>query len=165
MNTLEDPPTAPVTSAAAARQGALSPRATAFPTRQSFWTRHKILINFWLDVVLAGLFLVLAWMLIVIRYVFPRGVRVWTIWGGAVEDWQDALFGVFCIFSLGIVLHVMLHWDWICATVATRLLGRKAERDDGTQTLIGVGVLVVAIHLIIASVLAAKVSLLSGTPM
>lgn len=111
------------------------------------------------------MFLVLAWMLIVIRYVFPRGVRVWTIWGGAVEDWQDALFGVFCIFSLGIVLHVMLHWDWICATVATRLLGRKAERDDGTQTLIGVGVLVVAIHLIIAGVLAAKVSLLSGITM
>ncbi|OYW11522.1 MAG: hypothetical protein B7Z55_19200 [Planctomycetales bacterium 12-60-4] len=90
-------------------------------------------------------------------------MRVWTIWGATADDWRDSLFSVFCVFSLGVVIHVMLHWDWICATVATRILGRKAERDDGSQTLIGVGVLVIVIHLIIAGVLAARVSLTSAS--
>lgn len=118
------------------------------------------MINFWLDVGLAGLFLVLSWLIIVVHFVFPRSeVHAWTIWGATEADFRDYQFGVFCVFSLGIVVHVMFHWDWICATVATRLLKRKAGKDDGTLTLIGVGILVVLIHLVIGGVLAARLSL------
>ena len=130
------------------------------PPAASFWTRHKTLINFWLDVFLAALFLVQAWLFIVLRYVFPRGDDArWTIFGGTADDWQDASFGVFCMFSLAVVVHVMLHWDWICATVSTRLLHRKSKKDDGTHTLIGVGLLVVLIHVLIGGILGARVGL------
>jgi hypothetical protein len=94
----------------------------------SFWNRHKTVINFWLDVTLLVLFLVLAWLLTVLAVVFPRGVADWTVWGYTSGDWLDALFATFCVFAVGVVLHVMLHWTWVCGTVATRLMGRKSSK-------------------------------------
>jgi hypothetical protein len=129
--------------------------------RGAFWSRYKTLINFWLDVALAVLFLVVAWLLAVVVIVFPPNAAGWTLWGATVTQWLDRLLAVFCLFAAGIVLHVMLHWTWICGTVATRLMGRKAGKDDGSQTLIGVGLLIVLLHLFGAAVLAARVYLKS----
>ncbi|MDP1798752.1 MAG: hypothetical protein Q8K78_14755 [Planctomycetaceae bacterium] len=133
----------------------------AAPTRSSFWTRYKTLINFWLDAVLLLLFLVQAWLLTVVALVFPRDDLRSTIWGIGFADWLDGLFIVFCTFGVGVTLHVMLHWTWICGTIATRLLGRKATRDDGTQTLLGVGFLIALLHALGAAILAARLSLLT----
>lgn len=130
--------------------------------RGTFWSRHQTIINFWLDVSLLILFVVQGWMFAVLHVVFPRGAGSdWKIWGATPLDWSESLFGVFCVFSIAIVLHVMLHWNWICAVITTRLLGRKASKDDGSQTLIGVGVLVALGHLLAAGILAAKVGLVA----
>jgi hypothetical protein len=137
----------------------ISPIQAASVPKSSFWTRHKTLINFWLDVLLLVLFLVQAWLLTVLAVVFPRGGAGGTIWGFTPSDWLDALFTTFCVFAVGVVVHVILHWTWICGTVATRLLGRKAGKDDGSQTLIGVGILILLLHAFGAAVLAAKVFL------
>lgn len=131
----------------------------AVVARGTFWSRHKTLVNFWLDSLLLFLFLVQSWLLTVVTLVFPRGRSSGMIWGANVGDWLDALFLASCIFAVGIVLHVMLHWSWICGTISTKLLGRKAGKDDGTQTLIGVGFLIFLLHLFGAAVLAAKVGL------
>lgn len=132
------------------------------PPERTFWGRYSTLINFWLDVLLAVIFLVQAWMLAVLHVVFPRGAGPeWKLWGATPLDWSEALFALYCVFSCGIVLHVMLHWAWICGVVATRLLGRKAGRDDGTHTLIGVGVIVFLIHLLMAGILVARMSLVT----
>lgn len=136
------------------------PQRTVVETRGSFWSRYSTIINFWLDVVLLLLFLAQAWMFAVIHIVFPRGAGSdWKVWGATPLDWSESLFATFCVFAVGIVLHVMLHWTWICAVVATRLLGRKAGKDDGSHTLIGVGLIVVLLHLLAAGILATKVSL------
>uniref|UniRef100_A0A7C2NXT6 DUF4405 domain-containing protein n=1 Tax=Schlesneria paludicola TaxID=360056 RepID=A0A7C2NXT6_9PLAN len=134
---------------------------SAAPSRPSFWTRHKTLVNFWLDAALLVLFLLQAWMLTVLAVVFPRGATGWTIWGGTPDDWLAGLFATWCTFALGVLVHIMLHWTWICGTVATRLLGRKATKDDGSQTLIGVGLLILLLHVLAAAVLAARVCLKS----
>lgn len=134
----------------------------ATPSGKSFWSRHSTIINFWLDVLLAILFLVQAWMFAVVHVVFPRGAGPdWTIWGANVLDWSEALFALFCVFSVGVVVHVMLHWAWICGVVATRLLGIKATRDDGSHTLIGVGLLVFLVHLVIGGIFFAKLALVA----
>ncbi|MBS0206097.1 MAG: hypothetical protein JSS49_24655 [Planctomycetes bacterium] len=139
-------------------------KATAVPDRPRFWSRHSTIINFWLDVLLLILFLIQAWMFAVLHAVFPRGAGSdWTIWGATPLDWSEALFTTFCVFSFAIVVHVMFHWSWICGVVATRLLGRKAGKDDGTQTLIGVGVIVVLVHLLVGGILLAKVALTAPT--
>lgn len=135
-------------------------RATAAPARDSFWSRHKTVINFWLDATLLILFLVQSWLLTVVALVFPRGRDGWTIGGATAGDWLDMLFATSCIFAVAIVVHVMLHWTWICGTVATRLLNRKVGKDDGSQTLIGVGILILLLHVFGAAVLAAKVGLI-----
>jgi hypothetical protein len=130
------------------------------PARASFWSRHKTLVNFWLDCTLMILFLVQSWLLAIVALVFPRSSHGWTLWGANAGDWLDALFMTSCAFAVGIVLHVMLHWSWVCGTISTKLLGRKAGKDDGTQTLIGVGFLILLLHILGAAVLAAKVGLI-----
>lgn len=131
--------------------------------RGSFWSHYSTIINFWLDVILAMLFMIQAWMFAVLHYAFPRGAGPdWKIWGATPLDWSESLLTTFCVFSLGIILHVMFHWEWICGVFATRFLRRKAGKDDGSHTLIGVGVIVVLIHLLAAGVLAAKVGLVNA---
>lgn len=130
------------------------------PQRGSFWSRHSTIINFWLDAILLVLFMLQAWILAVLHVVFPRGAGSdWTIWGATPLDWSEALLAVYCVFGFAIVVHVMFHWSWICGVVTTRLLGWKARKDDGSQTLIGVGVIVVLVHLLFAGILIAKVGL------
>lgn len=148
----------------------LAMNASASPVRLSssadpaakgtFWNRFSTIINFWLDVLLLVLFMVQAWMFAVLHAVFPRGAgSEWTIWGATRLDWSEALLATFCVFAIAVVLHVMFHWAWICGVVATRLLGIKARRDDGSHTLIGVGLLVLLIHILIVGILVTKVGL------
>lgn len=134
------------------------------PAKGTFWNRHSTMINFWLDVLLAVLFIVQGWMFAVLHVVFPRGAGPeWTIWGATRLDWSEALFAVFCVFSTAVVLHVMFHWAWVCGVVSTRLMGIKAKKDDGSQTLIGVIVLVALIHVIIVGILASRLGLVHAT--
>ena len=59
-------------------------------------------------------------------------------------------------FAAGIILHVMLHWQWIVSTIQTRLLHQKATKDDGSHTMIGVIILFVFIHLVAGGILWAR---------
>ena len=132
--------------------------------RGTFWNRYSTIINFWLDVILLVLFMVQAWMFAVLHVTFPRGAGSdWKIWGATPLDWSEALFLTFCVFSAAIVLHVMFHWAWICGVVATKFLGRKPGKDDGSHTLIGVGLLVLLVHILIIGILVTKVGLVNST--
>jgi len=132
--------------------------------RGTFWNRHSTLINFWLDVLLLVVFMVQGLMFAVIHVVFPRGAgSEWTIWGATPLDWSEALYYTFCVFSVLIVLHVMFHWAWVCGVVATRFLGRKPGKDDGSHTLIGVLFLVFLVHVLLVGILIANMSVV-GPP-
>jgi len=135
-------------------------KRTASPLRWS-----KTLVNFWLDCLLASLFLLLVWVTAVLRFLFPVGATTATVtlWGGDVRDWRDVQFVVLCVFTLGILLHVMFHWTWICGVVMKHLLGRPPSRDDGSQTLVGVGLIVAILHLLGGALLFAWYCLREGT--
>lgn len=142
----------------------LTPQEIRTPTssRSAIWSRYSTLINLWLDVLLAILFVIQGWILAVLQMVFPRGAGPdWRVWGLSPLDWSEALFVVYWIFSIAVVLHVMLHWEWVCGVVTTRLLGRKAGRDDGSHTLIGVGTLLILIHLVMVGILVARMGLVA----
>jgi hypothetical protein len=128
--------------------------------RSSFWQRHNTIINFWLDLVLLILFLAQAWIVGVLHLIFPRGAGPeWKVWGASSVHWSDLFFNIFCAFSAAVILHVMLHWNWICGVIITRVLKRRMKQDDGSRTLIGVGLLVVVFHAIAAGLLLARVGL------
>ncbi len=158
----DDPGLTPSVSADETQQKPTIPsplgvRVNPAPSNSSFWTRHKTVINFWLDAALLVLFLVIAWELSILRLAFPKGSgEHWRLLGHTAGDWQDLAFNTFCVFAAGIVVHVMLHWPWIVATIQTKLLRVKATRDDGSQTMIGVGLLIVIIHILAGGILWAR---------
>lgn len=105
-------------------------------------------LNFWLDVILLGSFLGGLWVTFVIRVVFPAGTTAqgWQLWGWTFDQWHDVQFWLTCSFALCVLLHVMLHWTWVCGFVTSHLSrsnsGRKRQLTDGERTLFGVSLLV-----------------------
>lgn len=110
----------------------------------------RTVINFWLDCLLLIVFLVLVTASAVLRFVFPVGTNAsgWTVWGYGFNEWHNFEFASLCVLAAGIVLHVMLHWTWVCGVIGRKLLGRRGEIDDGIRTLYGVGLLVVLLHIV-----------------
>ncbi len=110
-------------------------------------------INFLVDLVLLLLFLTLLWSAVVLRFVFPPGTLSagWSLWGRSFDDWVQFQFALLSAFALTVLLHVMLHWSWVCGVVATRMSrwrGKSLRFDEGTQTLYGVGLLIVAVNVV-----------------
>jgi hypothetical protein len=110
-------------------------------------------INFCLDVALGANFLVLAWITGVLRFLFPLATqaRDWRVLGASYDAWAGAQFGALAVLALGIVVHVMFHWSWVCGIVSSRLTkwsGRAVRWDEGTQTLLGVGLLIVLLNVL-----------------
>jgi hypothetical protein len=103
-------------------------------------------INFWLDTLLLILFSALMMVSVVVRFLFPPSIYAqgWKLWGGSLVDWMNLQFGLVAALALGILLHVMLHWSWICGLIAVGWKrDKKAKLDDGLQTIYGVGFLIV----------------------
>ena len=126
-------------------------------------------INFCLDVSLLCVFLLLCWCSVVIRYVFPPGGQAegWTLWGGDYLLWTDVQFVTLCVFAMGILVHVMLHWSWVCGVIVNRLKrdkGSAAKIDDGTRTLWGVGLLIVILNVLGVGIAAAALTIQGPTP-
>jgi hypothetical protein len=129
---------------------------------------QRTILNFWLDVLLLVVFVALVAVSGVIRFVFPPGPAAagWRLWGGGYQAWSELQFGILSGFILLVLLHVMLHWNWVCGVLSTRILlrrsttgdgaGLKRKMDEGIQTLYGVVLLMVILHLLGAIFLAAR---------
>lgn len=115
-------------------------------------TISRTIVNFWLDASLLILFTVLSWVTVVLRFVFPPGPdsEGWTLWGRTYVQWVGFQFVVLAAFSLGVLVHVMLHWPWVCGVVQSRLVKKKGggKMDDGSRTLWGVATLIVIFNII-----------------
>ena len=108
----------------------------------------KTIFNFWLDVTLLVLFLTLGWISAVLQFVFPVGPRAFEcqLWGWDYLVWRDLQFGILCLFALGILLHIMMHWTWCCSIVTRRMLKQSKLPDHGMQTIYGVILLAALLH-------------------
>ena len=123
-------------------------------------------INFLLDASLLVAFAVLIWSGVIVRFVFPPGpdAKGWYLWGLGYDQWATVQFAMVAVLALGVLIHVMLHWSWVCGVVTTRLIrDKKAKLDDGTQTLYGVGLLILIFNVLGLAVAAAALSV-QGPP-
>lgn len=118
------------------------------------------IINFWLDVTLLLTILFIGWVSAMMQVVFPAPTSAdgWSLWGLSFDQWRDAQFGALCFFSLLALVHVMLHWNWICGVITTRVVRTKNRPDDGIQTIYGVGTMIVVLNLIVGAVIAAMLT-------
>ena len=102
------------------------------------------LVNFWLDLLLATVFVVLCITAVIVQFVFPPGVvsRGVSLWGMSYGQWCGVQFSLLTILALGVLVHVMLHWTWVCSVLARQVLGKPKIPDNGTRTLYGVGLFI-----------------------
>ena len=83
----------------------------------------RSVFNFLLDTVLLIAFFVFVWSAVIVRFVFPPGpdAKGWLLWGLDYDQWATIQFAMVAMLALGILLHVMLHWSWVCGILAARL--------------------------------------------
>ena len=90
----------------------------------------------------------------IVNFVFPAGIRAegWLLWGFSYGAWCRFQFLILAMMAGAVVLHVMLHWSWVCGVIASRLGNKKAgtatAKDDPSRTLWGVGLLILIFNLI-----------------
>lgn len=122
-------------------------------------------VNFWLDALLLVLFVALGATAVIVQFVFPPGVAAkgWLLWGMTYGQWCSIQFGLLSLLGLGILVHVMLHWTWVCSVISRRLMHQKELPDDGIRTVYGVGLLI-AILLTSAAVIVAAMFSISEPP-
>ncbi|REK10256.1 MAG: hypothetical protein DWQ37_16770 [Planctomycetota bacterium] len=113
----------------------------------------KTIINFALDTVLLVIVCTLLFIAAVLRFVFPlpSASAGWTLWGFGYDAWSNLQFALVTILGLAILLHVMLHWSWVCGVMMTKVLKRDrtaAKLDEGQQTLWGVGLLIAVVNVV-----------------
>lgn len=121
---------------------------------------------FIVDVLLLLPFLALVWTSAVVKFVFPPGTRAagYSLWGMSYDRWCDVRFATLAVFSVIVLIHVLIHWAWICNYLASRISRWKGERvtiDDGLKTIYGVGFLIVllitlGLALAVAAVMVSK---------
>jgi len=117
----------------------------------------KTLVNFVLDTLLLALVVTLLFIAAVLRFVFPAPTvsAGWMLWSYDYDAWSNLEFALVAVFGLAILLHVMLHWSWVCAVLVNKVLRRAGSSktlDDGQQTLWGVGLLIAVVNLLGMSV-------------
>ena len=98
-------------------------------------------VNFVVDAVAFGAFVLLTATGVLVRYVLPPGSgRFSTLWGMDRHEWGQIHFwlAVFLLVSLG--LHLVLHWRWVVCMVK----GRPSEGSGFRVALAVVGVLALA---------------------
>lgn len=95
------------------------------------------------------LFVTLGIVAVIVQFVFPPGVaaRGWKLWGMTYGQWCSLQFGLLCVMSIAVLVHVMLHWKWVCGVVSRQVIGRTELPDEGVQTILGVGMLIVLLNI------------------
>jgi hypothetical protein len=128
----------------------------------------RTIANLLLDILLVLILCFLVGSACVVRFVFPPGTEAkgWMLWGMDYNAWTNFEFLTLCVILLAVVVHVMLHWNWVCSVIATRVFKLKggARPDEGSQTLYGVSVLVAFLALMGFAITAATVCIQRPNP-
>ena len=129
-------------------------------TRQPRRKLSMALVNFWLDASLLVTVTFVGCIAAMMQVVFPAPTMAagWSLWGLTYNQWHDLQFGSICFCGLVILLHVMLHWNWVCNVVGAQILRIKGRPDDGKQTIYGVATLIAVLSLILAAIVAAMLT-------
>jgi hypothetical protein len=80
-----------------------------------------------------------------------RGGQGLALWGWSRHDWGDLHFWLSLSLLALIILHVILHWDWVCFTVrrwVSPAAARTCKMSVGAQWLWGLALTVAVVGLV-----------------
>ncbi|MFQ5430357.1 MAG: DUF4405 domain-containing protein [Phycisphaerae bacterium] len=120
-----------------------------------------------MDVALLAALMGVLWTTAVVQFVFPAVSRSagWTLWRLDAEAWQAIQTGAVAAFALIVLLHLILHWNWVCLFIASRLsrlVGRRIVVAKAVRTLYGVGTLIFVLTLLGAMLMVAELTIQAG---
>lgn len=115
------------------------------------------LINFWLDSALLVAILFVGWVSVMMQVVFPAPTSAdgWELWGLSFNQWRDTQFFAMGACALLILEHLVLHWNWVCSVIATKVMGVKKRPDEAIQAMYGVGIFICIVIVMMGSILVA----------
>lgn len=132
---------------------------------------QKTTVNFVVDLAAWVAMILLAATGLIVRYVLPAGSggrgggSQLLLWGFGRHDWGALHFWLSIALGVLIVLHIVLHWSWVCATTR-RHLPSFAQWPSSTsktvQNLYGIGLLCAATLLTFAFVWLCQSSVVAG---
>ena len=123
-------------------------------------------VNFLIDVISFLPMLGLIWTGLLIHYVLPPGTggrhsdQALTVWGFGRHDYGTVHFYLALTLVGLMVVHLWLHWSWVCATV--RRLAGKGSSPSSREGVYGIAALVVVSALIFGGLLLARSLVQSG---
>jgi len=120
-------------------------------------------VNFLLDTVLLLVLLSVLLTTGVVRFVFPPGPQAgdWRVWGYGYDAWSWVQFALQAVMGVAVLVHLVLHWKWVCGFVAFRYGRWRGERislNEANVTLYGVSVLIAVLAVLGGLLLAAELS-------
>lgn len=139
----------------------VEPAAKPAPKKMSM-----ALINLILDAALFFTIIAVMWISVMLQVIFPPPTVAdgWRLWGLGFDQWRNLQFYALCAFALLSVEHVVLHWNWICCTIATQVLRQKTRPDEGEQAVYGVGTFITILVTMMATLVAALLSVSQPPP-
>ena len=114
-------------------------------------TYSLVTVNFWLDTLALVAVTAVGIVSTLLIAVFPAPTQAagWSLCGWPYDTWFRIQFGAICTCAVVLLVHVMLHWNWVCNVLATKILKRKSRPDDAAQTIYGVATLAAVLHVIL----------------
>lgn len=104
-------------------------------------------LNFYLDIVTAVVGLALAFTGFLLFFVLPSGSggrsggEALALWGWTRHDFGDVHLYLAFVFVLLVLVHVWLHWTWVCTTVCR--LSETSKPEARQRLAYGIGAFVV----------------------
>ena len=127
-------------------------------------------VNFVVDVLTLLVVLMMIYTGLLLKWVLPPGSgHTKVLWGYARHDWGQVHFWIAVALGGLLLVHLFLHWTWICAMVAKAVRHGKADTAKmgaKTQYLYGLGILaaVVVLFVLLLSVASMSVEKLEDYP-
>ena len=103
-------------------------------------------INFLLDCCLFLIFICLLGVSALLQFVFPPATSAsgCLLWGMGYDSWHHVQSACLALMMLAVLLHLILHWTWVCGFLTarlSRLRGRSVTSNEATRTIYGVATL------------------------
>ena len=121
-------------------------------------------LNFLVDLILLVSFLAVLWVACIVQFIFPPGTKAagWTLWQLDYDTWCRVYSAALAAFCVQVLVHLILHWNWVCAFITSRmskLSGRRVVMDESAKTLYGVGTLITILTILGALLTVAEFSI------